>query len=165
MISRRLAAIGGELGRHGALNDMAAALLECSLVALLAIVTVSDLRTRLVPDAPLVFCLVLVLVVCAIAAPDELPERLAAGAAAAGFLLAAALIRPNGMGLGDVKLAGVIGAHLGTAVVEAMLVAVLSGSVVGLALLARHGWAARSRTIPFAPCLALGALVAMALGS
>jgi prepilin signal peptidase PulO-like enzyme (type II secretory pathway) len=48
-------------------------------------------------------------------------------------------------------------------VVEAMFVAFAAGSIVGLALIARHGWSARTRTIPFAPCLALGALVALAL--
>ncbi len=67
------------------------------------------------------------------------------------------------MGLGDVKLAGVLGVYLGAAVIEAMIVAFAAGSAVGLALIARHGWAARGRTIPFAPFLALGALVAMAL--
>jgi leader peptidase (prepilin peptidase) / N-methyltransferase len=140
---------------------MAAALLDASLVLMLGVVTVSDLRTRLVPDGPLTVCLALALGICALTEPGELPERLAAGAGAAGFLLVAALIRPDGMGLGDVKLAGVIGVYLGATVTEAMLVAVASGSLVGLALMARHGWAARSRTIPFAPCLALGALVAM----
>jgi leader peptidase (prepilin peptidase)/N-methyltransferase len=142
---------------------MAAALLDASLVVLLGVVTVSDLRTRLVPDEPLVVSLALALVLYGLFAPAQLPVRLAAGAGAAGFLLAAALVRPDGMGLGDVKLAGVLGVYLGAAVVEAIVVAFAAGSVVGLALIARHGWAARSRTIPFAPCLALGTLVAMVL--
>ena len=142
---------------------MAAALLDASLVALLGVVTVSDLRTRLVPDGPLVLGLALALGLCALSAPGELPIRIAAGVGAAGFLFAAAVVRPDGMGLGDVKLAGVLGLYLGTAVVLAMLVAFAAGSVLGLALIARHGWAARSRTIAFAPCLALGAVVAMAL--
>ena len=107
--------------------------------------------------------LALALVLSALSAPAELPERLAAGAGAAGFLLAAALIRPDGMGLGDVKLAGVLGVYLGVDVIEAMIVAFAVGSVVGLAIFVRHGWGARSRTIAFAPCLALGALVAVAL--
>ena len=153
----------GEVGRHGALNDMAAALLDASLVLLLGVVTISDLRTSLIPDRPLAASLGLALGICALAVPYELPERLAAGACAAGFLLAAALIRPDGMGLGDVKLAGVIGVYLGAAVVVAMLVAFASGSVIGVGVIARGGWGARRRTIPFAPCLALGALVAMAL--
>jgi leader peptidase (prepilin peptidase) / N-methyltransferase len=142
---------------------MAAAVRDASLVLLLGVVSVSDLRTRLVPDGPLALALIVAVALCALSAPAELPERLAAGAGAAGFLLAAALIRPGGMGLGDVKLAGVIGVYLGMAVVEAMIVAFTAGAVVGLALIARHGWSARTRTIPFAPCLALGALVALAL--
>jgi leader peptidase (prepilin peptidase)/N-methyltransferase len=142
---------------------MAAALLDASLVALLGVVTISDLRTRLVPDGPLVLGLALALGLGAFSAPGELPVRIAAGAGAAAFLLVAALIRPNGMGLGDVKLAGVIGVYLGAAVLEAMIVAFAAGSIVGLALIARHGWAARRRTIAFAPCLAVGAVVALAL--
>jgi leader peptidase (prepilin peptidase) / N-methyltransferase len=142
---------------------MAAVLLDASMVLLLGVATVTDLRTRLIPDGPLAVCLALAVGVCALTDHGELPERFAAGAGAAGFLLAAALIRPDGMGLGDVKLAGVIGVYLGAAVIEAMLVAAAAGSVVGLALIARHGWAARNRTIPFAPCLTLCALAAVAL--
>jgi leader peptidase (prepilin peptidase)/N-methyltransferase len=141
---------------------MAAAVLDASLIALLGIVTLSDLRTRLVPDAALVASLVVALPVCLLSDPGEVPERLVAGFAAGGFLLAAALMRPDGMGLGDVKLAGVLGIFLGARVAEAMLVAFAAGSVAGIVLLARHGWRARSRTIPFAPFLALGGLVALA---
>ncbi len=141
---------------------MAAAVLDSSLVVLLGVVTVSDLRTRLVPDAALVASLALALPACVASDPGGVPERLLAGAAAAGFLLAAALIRPDGMGLGDVKLAGVLGIYLGARVAEAMLIAFAAGSVGGLALLARHGWPVRSRTIPFTPFLALGAVVALA---
>jgi leader peptidase (prepilin peptidase)/N-methyltransferase len=141
---------------------MAAAVLDVSLVALLGVVTVRDLRTRLIPDSALAASLAVVLPVCLLSDPDGMPVRIAAGLAAAGFLLAAALIRPDGMGLGDVKLAGVLGVYLGPAVAEAMLVAFAAGSVAGLALLVRHGWSARGRTIPFAPFLAIGALFALA---
>jgi leader peptidase (prepilin peptidase) / N-methyltransferase len=147
--------------RHGPINDMAAAVLDVSLVVLLGVVTVSDLRTRLLPDGPLAVSLALALGLCMLSDPDGLPERLAAGIGAAGLLLGAALIRPDGMGLGDVKLAGVLGFYLGRAAIEAMLVAFATGSVAGLVLIARHGWAARTRTIPFAPFLALGGLVAI----
>jgi leader peptidase (prepilin peptidase) / N-methyltransferase len=141
---------------------MAAAVLDASLVALLGVVTVSDLRTRLVPDAALLASLAVALPVCLVSDPGAVPERLLAGLAAGGFLLAAALIRPDGMGLGDVKLAGVLGVYLGPRVAEAMVVAFAAGSVAGLVLLARHGLAARSSTIPFAPFLAIGALAALA---
>jgi leader peptidase (prepilin peptidase) / N-methyltransferase len=141
---------------------MAAALLNASLVAVLGVVTIADLRTRLIPDAPLLAGLAAALALGEVADPGSLPARLVAGTAAGGFLLAAALIRPDGMGLGDVKLAAVIGAYLGSRAMEALIVAFAAGSVAGLILIAGHGWSARSRTIPFAPFLALGALVAAA---
>jgi leader peptidase (prepilin peptidase) / N-methyltransferase len=140
---------------------MAAAVLDASLVALLGVVTVSDLRTRLVPDAALVASLAVALPACLLSDPGGLAERLLWGLAAGGVLLIAALIRPDGMGLGDVKLAGVLGIYLGARIGEAMTVAFAAGSIAGLILLARHGWSARSRTIPFAPFLAIGALVAL----
>jgi leader peptidase (prepilin peptidase)/N-methyltransferase len=61
-----------------------------------------------------------------------------------------------------VKLATVLGLFLGGEVLVALLIALLAGSVAGLVMLIRHGWAARSRAIPFAPFLALGALAAIA---
>ena len=126
------------------------------------VVTVSDLRTRLVPDAALVASMALALPVCLLSDPGGVPERLLAGSPRAGFLLAAALIRPDGMGLGDVKLAGVLGLYLGGRDRRGDAGRVRRGSVAGLFLLARHGWSARGRTIPFAPFLAIGALVALA---
>jgi leader peptidase (prepilin peptidase)/N-methyltransferase len=68
------------------------------------------------------------------------------------------------MGMGDVKLAGVMGLYLGLSVAPALLVAFLSGSIVGVAILVRHGASARKRGVPFAPFLALGGLVALVVG-
>ena len=141
---------------------MAATVMDVSLVALLGVVTVSDLRTRLVPDGALTASLAVALPACIIWEPAGVPERLLAGLAAGGFLLGAALIRPDGMGLGDVKLAAVLGFDLGGRVAQAMLVAFAAGSAAGFLLVVRHGVSARSRTIPFAPFLAIGALVALA---
>src|SRR3954468_2594114 len=152
----------GELLPHGALNHMAAASLDVLLVALACTVTITDLRTRLIPDAALVAGLSAALAVCAISDAGAIPGRLAAGATAGGFLLAAALIRPDGMGLGDVKLAGVLGVYLGTRVIEALAVAFAAGSLAGVIILVRQGWEARGRTIPFGPFLALGAVAAIA---
>ena len=141
---------------------MAAAILDASLLALLGVVTVSDLRTRLVPDGTLLASLLVAISVCVVTDSNGVPVRLLAGLCAGGFLLAAALIRPDGMGLGDVKLAAVLGFYLGAGVIEAMVISFAAGSVAGLVLIARNGWRARSRTIPFAPFLALGALVTIA---
>jgi leader peptidase (prepilin peptidase) / N-methyltransferase len=140
---------------------MAAALASASLLALLLTVTVADLRARLVPDRALAIATAIVLPLAAVSDPASLPERGLAALAAGGFLLAAALIRPGAMGLGDVKLAAVLGLYLGRGVVAALLVAFALGFLFGLALIARHGWTARSRSIPFAPFLSLGALAAL----
>jgi leader peptidase (prepilin peptidase)/N-methyltransferase len=96
--------------------------------------------------------------------PSSLPERLAAAVGAGGLLFLAALAYPRGMGLGDVKLAATMGLFLGRNVAPALLVALLVGSVVGLAMIAREGAAARKRAIPFGPFLALGGVTGLLLG-
>jgi leader peptidase (prepilin peptidase)/N-methyltransferase len=68
------------------------------------------------------------------------------------------------MGLGDVKLAAVMGLFLGRDVGPALFAALLAGSVVGLAILAREGAAARKKAIPFGPFLALGGVVGLLAG-
>jgi leader peptidase (prepilin peptidase) / N-methyltransferase len=143
---------------------MAAAMLDASLLALLAVVTAADLRYRLIPDRALLAAASLALALVLATEPGSLPVRLGAATGAGGFLLVAAVLRPEGMGLGDVKLAAVLGLYLGEAVVAALVVAFLAGSVAGVVLMARHGWEARSRTIPFAPFLAVGALASGVAG-
>jgi len=140
---------------------MAAALLDASLIVLLAIVTVTDLRSRLVPDRALLAAAGIGLACVIAGQPGALTERVACALCAGGLLLAAALARPDGMGLGDVKLAAVLGFYLGPAVATALLVAFGAGALGGAAIMAVSGWEARSRAIPFAPFLALGALVAL----
>lgn len=93
-----------------------------------------------------------------------LPELLIAGAGAFAFFLAAALIHPKGMGMGDVKLAGVMGLYLGRLVIPALVIAFLVGSVVGIALVVRHGARSRKLGVPFAPFMAFGGIVAMLAG-
>ena len=95
---------------------------------------------------------------------DALVEHVAAGAGAFAFLLAAVIAYPRGMGMGDVKLAGAMGLFLGVSVIPALLVAFLSGSVVGLAIIAREGAAGRKKAIPFGVFLALGGIVGVLAG-
>lgn len=140
---------------------MAAALLATGLLALLAAVTVTDLRHRLVPDRALAIGAAFGLALVAVDDPAGLLPRIAWGLAGGAFLLAAAVIRPEGMGLGDVKLAVVLGVYLGSGMATALVVALAAGSLVGAVILARCGWEARSSTIPFAPFLALGSVVAL----
>jgi leader peptidase (prepilin peptidase)/N-methyltransferase len=68
------------------------------------------------------------------------------------------------MGLGDVKLAAAMGLFLGRNVAPAILVALLAGTIVGLAMIARQGASARKQAIPFGPFLALGGIVGLLAG-
>jgi leader peptidase (prepilin peptidase)/N-methyltransferase len=103
--------------------------------------------------------------ILALAAPGHLPEHLIAAGAAGGFLLLAVLAYPRGMGMGDVKLAAVLGLFLGRSVAPAMLAALLSGSLLGAAIVAQKGAReGRKTAVPFGPFLALGALVGLFAG-
>jgi prepilin signal peptidase PulO-like enzyme (type II secretory pathway) len=68
------------------------------------------------------------------------------------------------MGMGDVKLALLLGAMLGRTVPIALFVGMASALVPGVVLLLRHGARARKMGIPLGPFLALGALVALFWG-
>ena len=97
--------------------------------------------------------------------PAGVPEQLIAGAAAGGFLLVFALAYPRGMGMGDVKLAAVLGLYLGSAAAVAVFSGVLFGAIAGVVVMARLGVARGRKTkVPFGPFLALGGVVALLVG-
>jgi leader peptidase (prepilin peptidase)/N-methyltransferase len=133
-------------------------------VTTLVAITLTDLERRLIPNKILIVAAVFGVAIAAVTDPASLPERAAAAATAGGLLFGAALASPRGMGLGDVKLAAVMGLFLGRNVGPAILVALLAGSLVGLAMIARHGATARKRAIPFGPFLALGGVVGLLAG-
>lgn len=133
-------------------------------VTMLAAVTLTDLEQRIIPNKILLVSAIVGGAIVAIADPGSLPERAIAAAAAGGLLFLAALAYPRGMGLGDVKLAATMGLFLGRSVAPAILVALLAGSLVGLAMIARDGTAARKKAIPFGPFLALGGVVGLLAG-
>lgn len=145
-------------------DDAAQLALGLVFVSVLLAVTVTDLERRIIPNKVLLVGAVAAVAIAAFGDPGSLPERAIAAAAAGGLLLAAALAYPRGMGLGDVKLAATMGLFLGRGVGPALLIALLAGSVVGIAMIARHGAAARKRAIPFGPFLALGGVVALFAG-
>lgn len=125
-----------------------------------------DLEHKIIPNEITALGAIVAIVLGTALDPAGEPGRLIAGAAAAGFLLIAALAYPGGMGMGDVKLAGVMGLFLGAAVAPAILVALLSGVAVGAVIIARRGAAAGRRTaVPFGPFLAFGAIVAVYAGA
>lgn len=135
------------------------------LVAVLVPVALIDLDIRTIPNRITGPAAIAAVAIGAALRPAGLAEQLIAGAAAAGFLLVFALLYPRGMGMGDVKLAGVLGLFLGRSVAVAILTAVLLGTLVGVAVMARLGVArGRKTAVPFGPFLALGGIVALLVG-
>lgn len=145
-------------------EDAAEVMLGLAFVTMLVAVTLTDLERRIIPNKILLVGAIAAAAIAAVADPASLLERAISAAAAGGLLLAAALAYPRGMGLGDVKLAATMGLFLGRDVAPALFVALLAGSIVGLAMIARHGAAARKQAIPFGPFLALGGVVGLLAG-
>jgi leader peptidase (prepilin peptidase) / N-methyltransferase len=138
--------------------------LELPFVACLIALAGIDLDHRLLPNR-IVYPMALWGVAATLLVDNgDLVEHLLAGAGAFLFLLLAALAYPAGMGMGDVKLAGAMGVYLGLSTLPALLVALLSGSIVGLAIMAREGAAARKKAVPFGVFLALGGIVGVLAG-
>jgi leader peptidase (prepilin peptidase) / N-methyltransferase len=146
-------------------DSVAEIAIDLVFVTMLAAVTLTDLERRVIPNKILLAGAVLCLAIAVPTDPGGLPERAIAAAAGGGLLFFVALAYPAGMGLGDVKLVATMGLFLGRAVAPALLIALLAGSVVGLAMIARHGSEARKMAIPFGPFLALGGVVAMLVGN
>jgi leader peptidase (prepilin peptidase)/N-methyltransferase len=141
------------------------ALLGLALVLLLVPVTLIDLDHRIIPNRLMLIGAILAPALVLLTAPDVLVEHLLAAVAAGGFFLVAVLAYPRGMGMGDVKLAFVLGLFLGRDVGPALFVALFAGTLVGAAVIARKGATeGRKTAVPFGPFLALGALVALFAG-
>ena len=151
-------------------HSVAGIALSVVLILIVVPAAVIDLEHRIIPNKITALGAVLALVLGTALDPSGELTRLIAGAAAGGFLLIAALAYPGGMGMGDVKLAGVMGLFLGSAVAPAILIALLSGVTVGAVVVTRKGTAetdhrsASKTAIPFGPFLAFGALVAVFAG-
>ena len=138
--------------------------LELPFVAALIALAGIDYDHKLLPNRIVYPLAVWGLVATVLVDRDDLVEHLVAGAGAFLFLFLAVLAYPRGMGMGDVKLAGAMGLYLGVSVIPALLIAFLSGSIVGIVILAREGAAARKKAVPFGIFLALGGIVAVLVG-
>jgi leader peptidase (prepilin peptidase)/N-methyltransferase len=154
-------AVAVVLVKHSA-HDVALGLV---LIAVLVPVALIDLEHRIIPNKITLPAAIVAIGIGLATRPSGVPEQLIAGAAAAGFLLIFALAYPRGMGMGDVKLAGVLGLFLGRSVAVAVLGGVLAGALVGAAIMARVGVAeGRKTAVPFGPFLAFGGVVAVLAG-
>jgi leader peptidase (prepilin peptidase)/N-methyltransferase len=141
------------------------ALLGLVLVLLLVPVTLIDLDHRIIPNKLMLIGAVVAPAIVLLVSPQDIAEHLIAGVAAGGFFLLAAIAYPRGMGMGDVKLAAVLGLFLGRAVGPAVFIALLAGTLVGAIVIARKGAVeGRKTAVPFGPFLALGAVCALLVG-
>ena len=134
-------------------------LLAAGFCALLVTLSAIDLRHRIVPNRIVVPAAAFVLVAHTVIDPS--PAWLAGALGAAGFLFLAALAHPKGLGMGDVKLALLLGAMLGNTVAVALMLGFLAALVPSIVLFARFGSKARKMAIPLVPFLSFGAVVAL----
>ena len=138
------------------------ALVAAFFCAVLVAISATDLEHRIIPNRIVLPAAAVVLAANTMLHPSV--EWAVAGLGAALFLLVAAMAYPGGMGMGDVKLALLLGFALGRTVPVALMVGMVSALVPAVVLYTRHGSAARKMRIPFGPFLAFGGVVALFAG-
>jgi leader peptidase (prepilin peptidase)/N-methyltransferase len=143
--------------------DPGEAVLLGFFAAVLVVLSVIDARTRRLPNVIVLPAFVIVLAGQIALSPDRALEWILASLTAFGFLLVAHLAYPAGLGMGDVKLALLLGAALGWAVLGALMIGLLAAAIVGLVIMVRDGWGARKTALPLGPFLALGGVLAAAV--
>ena len=133
--------------------------------AFLVVLSAIDVERRILPNVIVLPSAALVLAAQIALYPGQALEWALAAVLASGFLFAALVAYPAGMGMGDVKLALLLGAALGKVVAVGLMLGMLAGLVAAVVLFARHGARARKMAIPFGPYLAFGSIVALFAGS
>jgi leader peptidase (prepilin peptidase)/N-methyltransferase len=151
--------VAGCVWKFGVTADALVASFFC---ACLVAISATDLEHRIVPNRIVLPAAGVVLVAQTALHPSA--EWAVAAFGAAFFLFVAALVYPAGMGMGDVKLALLMGAMLGRTVPVALMLGMVAALVPSIFLLARYGSKARKMGIPFAPFLALGSVCALFFG-
>jgi len=136
------------------------------LVTFLVPIAVIDIDLKIIPNKLTGPAAVLAVALGAVLEPSYLPEQLIAGFGALLFFYLPALAHKKGMGMGDVKLAAVLGLYLGRAVAPALFIALILGVVAGMAVVGMKGMTEGRRTkVPFGPFLALGGLIGFFVGN
>lgn len=136
-------------------------LLAAAFCAVLVVLSAIDVEHRIVPNRIVLPAAAGALVAHTLIAPS--PEWLLAALGASGFLLVAALVHPRGMGMGDVKLALLLGAVLGRDVALALMIGMVAALIPAVVVAARGG-SVRKLAVPFVPFLALGSVIALFWG-
>jgi leader peptidase (prepilin peptidase)/N-methyltransferase len=138
---------------------LAHALVAALTGATLVVISAIDIERGIIPNRIVLPATAIVLVAQIALFPDRAGEWALAAILAALFFLVPNVLSRKLMGMGDVKLALLLGAALGWQVAGAVALAFLCVFPVALFSLARGGLAARKATIPFGPFLSLGALI------
>jgi leader peptidase (prepilin peptidase)/N-methyltransferase len=160
-------ALTGALAVAVVLTKHSASAIALGLVLVVVLVPVAliDLEHRIIPNKITLPAAVAAVAIGAALDLKGVPEQLIAGAGAGGFLLAFLLMYPRGMGMGDVKLAVVLGLFLGRSVGVAILAGVLTATLMGAVVIARVGVeAGRKTAVPFGPFLAFGGVMGLFAG-
>jgi leader peptidase (prepilin peptidase)/N-methyltransferase len=142
----------------------ARALIGAVFAATLVVLAAIDLDRRLIPNSIVLPALAFVLTAQIVFFPEHWLEWVLASVLAALFFYVPMLVYPAGMGMGDVKLAALMGAALGKSVVAAIFIGLLAGAAFSIALLVREGLGARRKGFAYGPFLALGGLIVLLLG-
>ena len=130
-------------------------------IASLCLLSAIDLAEHRLPNRIVLPSAAVVLLAQTALFPDRAFEWALAALGASFLLLVFWCVYPEGLGLGDVKLALLLGAALGSTVLTALFLGVIAASVYALFLLARDGADARKQTIPLGPFLAFGAIAVL----
>lgn len=139
--------------------------LVAAVVAILVELAAIDLERRILPNRIVLPALIAVLGAQLALDPSRYLESLVAAVAAGGFLLLPSLIRRGAIGMGDVKLAVLLGATLGRLVAAALTIGLLAAGGAALLLLATRSRAVLRQELPLGPFLAGGAIAAVLLSA
>jgi leader peptidase (prepilin peptidase)/N-methyltransferase len=122
-----------------------------------------DLLTRRIPNVVVVPAAIAAIVLRIAFDRDGLLECVLAGAIAFAVFLVLALLVRGGLGMGDVKLAALIGVLLGRDAATALILGAFLGGVAGLVLIVRG--ASRRTSLAYGPYLAAGAVVVILMAT
>ena len=154
-------ATGAWAARYGLAVE---ALVAAGFFATLAVLSAIDIETRRIPNRIVLPATAAAFGAVILLHPEELPASVVAAVAAFLVFFVPGIISGGSIGMGDAKLALLIGAFLGADILAALLVGSLAGGVVALAVVATRGREGFKVPIPYGPFLALGATVALVAG-
>jgi leader peptidase (prepilin peptidase) / N-methyltransferase len=180
MVEATAAPVAARLGRRALLSTLISAplvvacfvhfgvtwdgLLGAYFCTALVLLSIIDFEERRLPNVIVLPSFGLVLTAHLVLYPERAAEWTIAAVGAALFLFLPTLLMPGAMGMGDFKLALLLGGMLGWAVVTALFVGAIAGALVAIGVLIVRGSSARKQMIAFGPFLAFGGVVALFVG-